>query len=309
MQNNILVVGGAGFIGSHLVDKLIALGKRVVVIDNFSTGQKENLNPMAVVYELDIRDKDSLKKVFLKHKFDYVINEAAKINLNVMRENPIEDVSESVLGTLNILSLSVEYKVKKVIYASSVAVYGRPKKLPAAETDILVPIYSYGIAKKCAEDYIKYYSDYYGLNYAILRYANVYGPRQPIFGTVGLITIFADRVIKGQPLTVYGEGTETRDYIYVDDVAEITIKMLEKGDREIVNVGSGRGITVNEVLKCFKEAAASPLKIERRPLRVGEIGSFCSDNSRLVKKLKIMPKISLIEGIRKTLSYYKNIIK
>lgn len=303
----ILVTGGAGFIGSQLVDKLIALGNRVVVIDNFSTGKKENLNPAAEVYDLDIRDKKKLRQVFLKHQIDYVIHEAAKINLNVMLEDAVEDVGISVLGTINILTCCTEFKVKKLIYASSVAVYGRPKKLPAAETDELVPIYSYGLAKKCAEEYIKYYSEYYGLNYTILRYANVYGPRQPILGTVGLITIFTDRVINGQPLTVYGQGVETRDYIYIDDIVDITLKMIKRGDGEIFNVSCGRGVTVNEVFDCFEKAVGVPLKRENKPLRGGEIGNFYSDNSKLVKTFKIIPKYSLKQGIRKTLLYYKNL--
>lgn len=307
VKKNILVAGGAGFIGSHIVDKLIASGNNVIVVDNFSTGKRENLNSRALVYELDIRDKENFKNVFLKHKIDYVIHEAAKINLNVMLEDAAEDVGISVLGTINILKCCVKFKVKKLIYASSVAVYGRPKKLPAAETDELVPIYSYGLAKKCAEEYIEYFSEYYGLNYTILRYANVYGPRQPILGSVGLIKIFADRVINGQPLTVYGQGTETRDYIYVDDVAEITLKMLEAGDREIINASCGRGITVNEVFGCFQEAAGTSLKRENKPLRGGEIGHFYSDNTKLVNRFKIAPKHSLKEGIQKTLFYYKSL--
>lgn len=304
---NILVTGGAGFIGSHIVDRLIALGNNVIIIDNFSTGKESNVNSSAKVYRLDTRDKEGLKSVFAEHKFDYVVHQAAKINLNVMTEDSTDDITGSVLGTLNILNCCVEFKIKKIIYASSVAVYGRPKKLPAAETDNLVPIYSYGIAKKCAEEYIKYFSDYYKLNYAILRYANVYGPRQTIHGEVGVIAIFCDRVIKGLPLIVYGDGTQTRDYIYVDDVADITLKILEMGDGEIFNVGCGRGITVNEVLKCFQEAAGIPLKIENKPLRVGEIGNFYSDTTKLVDCFKISPKISIKEGIQKTLSYYKNL--
>lgn len=307
MQKNILVTGGAGFIGSHLIDKLIASGNNVVVVDNFSTGKRENLNPAAKVYELDIREKENLRNIFSKHQFDYVIHEAAKINLNVLLENTVEDVGISVLGTINILSCCVEFKVKKLIYASSVAVYGRPKKLPAAETDDLIPIYSYGIAKKCAEEYIKYFSDYYGLNYTILRYANVYGPRQTIHGEVGVIAIFSDRVISGQPLIVYGDGTQTRDYIYIDDIVDVTLKMLETGDREVLNVGCGRGITVNEIFKCFQEAAGIPLKRENKPLRGGEIGNFYSDNTKLVNHFKIVPNISIEEGIQRTLFYYKNL--
>ncbi len=306
MKNNILVTGGAGFIGSHLVDKLISLGNNVVVVDDFSTGKKENINPAAVVYNLDIRDGIGLRKVFLKHKFDYVMHEAAKINTNVLLEDPIDDIGISVLGTVNILKNCVEFKVKKLIYASSVAVYGRSKKIPAAENDQLVPIYSYGLAKKSAEEYIKYFSDYYGVNYTILRYANVYGPRQSIIGTVGLIAIFCSRVINNQPLIIYGEGTETRDYIYIDDIVDINIKMLKVGDRETFNASCGRGISVKEVFECFKEVVGGSLKTENKPLRGGEIGNFYADNLKLVAN-GIAPKISMKEGIYRTLSSYKNL--
>ncbi len=307
-KKNILVAGGAGFIGSHLADKLIASGNNVVIVDNFSTGKKENVNPAAKIFNLDIRDKEGLKSVFADSQFDFVIHQAAKINLNVMLEDTAEDVTNSVLGTLNILNCCNEFKVKKLIYASSVAVYGRSKKLPAAETDELIPIYSYGIAKKCAEEYIKYFSDYYRLNYTILRYANVYGPRQTIHGEVGVIAIFSDRAAKSQPLIVYGDGTQTRDYVYIDDVVGITLKALEGGDREIFNVGCGRGISVNEIFEYFQKAAGTPLKRENKPLRVGEIGNFYADNAKLANYLKMSPEVSIKEGIKKTLFYYKKFI-
>ncbi|HDH00795.1 MAG TPA: NAD-dependent epimerase/dehydratase family protein, partial [Nitrospirae bacterium] len=199
-QNSVvLVAGGAGFIGSHIVDKLISHANEVIVIDDLSTGKEKNINPQAKFYNLNISDNDRLQEVFRNHKIDYVIHQVAKINLNVMLEDPATDIKSSVLGTLNLLQCCVDFKIKKIVYASSVAVYGKVKKLPVRETDELAPIYSYGIAKKCSEEYFRYYCENYDINYSILRYANVYGPRQPIYGEVGVIAIYTDKVLKGEP--------------------------------------------------------------------------------------------------------------
>lgn len=300
----VLVTGGAGFIGSHIADRLLSMGTQVVIVDNLSTGDRENVNPRATFYQIDLTDRRALDEIFKKHKIDYVIHEAAKINLNVMLEEPSIDVASSVLTTLNLLTLCVEHRVKKIIYASSVAVYGRPKKIPVTETDEPIPIYSYGIAKKCAEEYIKYFSDTHHVNYSILRYANVYGPRQPIYGEVGVIAIFTDKVVKGQPLTIYGDGNHLRDYIYIDDVVEATVKTLSAGDRDTFNVGCGKGVSVNEVFSAIREVAPESLEVIHQPERIGEIGKFSCHISKL-QALGFSPKVALAEGIRRTLEHYR----
>lgn len=302
----ILVTGGAGFIGSHIVDRLISSGQSVIIADDLSTGSKQNINPKALFYNVDVSNKAALIKIFKKHNIAYCIHQAAKINLNVKLEDPSKDVLSSVLGTINLLKCCVDFKIKKFIYASSVAVYGRPEKLPVEEGDKLIPVYSYGIAKKCAEEYINYYSINYGLNYSILRYGNVFGPRQPIYGEVGVIAIFVDRIFKNIPLTIYGDGSHVRDYIYIDDVADITIKMLTNGDRQIYNAGCGKPTTVNEIFKCFCSVAKSKLPYEFKPERVGELGRFYADSSKLSKLLG-RPGVSVQEGIEKTYFYYKNL--
>lgn len=307
-QDNVLVVGGAGFIGSHIVDRLLSCDSNVIIIDDLSTGKKENVNSKAVFYNTDITDEDTIKAIFKDHKIDYVIHQAAKINLNVMLEDPVKDIKSSVLGTLNLLNLCVSFKVRKFVYASSVAVYGRPKRLPVSENDELIPVYSYGIAKKCAEEYIRYYSDYYGLNYTILRYANVYGPRQPIYGEVGVIAIYTDRVTKGEPLIIYGDGAHLRDYIYVDDVVDVTLNALGDNDREIFNVGCGTGVSVKEVFENFCSSSGKMLNQKYEPERVGELGFFYCDISKLTKAMQWSPKVSIKEGICRTLSYYSNSI-
>lgn len=307
-ENFVLVTGGAGFIGSHIVDRLLSFGNKVIIVDNLSTGKKENINPKAIFYAIDIADEKALKGIFENHKITYVIHQAAKINLNVMLEDPSNDIKSSVLGTLNLLNICVSSKVNKFVYASSVAVYGRPKILPVSETDELIPVYSYGIAKKCAEEYIRYYSDYYGLNYTILRYANVYGPRQPIYGEVGVIAIYTDRVTKGEPLIIYGDGAHLRDYIYIDDVVDVTLKMLRDNYREIFNVGCGAGVSVKDVFENFCSSSGKMLNHKYEPERVGELGFFYCDISKLNKTMQWSPKVSIKEGICRTLSYYSDSI-
>lgn len=303
----VLVTGGAGFIGSHLADRLLLSGSKVIIADDLSTGREENINHNSMFYKVDITDENSLNKIFEKHNIDYVIHQAAKININVMLEEPLKDVRNSIMGTLNLLKCCVDFNVKKLIYASSVAVYGRAKSLPAEEMDELVPIYSYGIAKKCAEEYVRYYSDYYGLNYSILRYANVYGPRQPIYGEVGVIAIYTERALKGEPLIIYGDGEHLRDYIYIDDVVDITLKVLSVGDREIFNVGCGIGVSTREIFEYFCSAWGETLRHEHKSERVGELGMFYCDISKLSHVIQFLPKTSIKEGINRISSYYRDI--
>ncbi len=303
-KSTILLTGGAGFIGSHIADKLLELGASVVIVDDLCSGRKENIPDGAIFYKTNIIDYKKLSNIFSVHNFDYIIHEAAKINTNVMLEDPIEDVKSSILGTLNLLKLAVKNSVKKFIYASSVAVYGRPKKLPARENDELMPIYSYGIVKKCTEEYIKYFSDNYKVNYSILRYGNVFGPRQPIFGEVGVIAIFTEKIISGENLVVFGNGSNLRDYIFIDDAVDLTIQTIHRGDRKIFNIAQGIGISVNSVIEAFENAWEQKFSVEKKPERVGEIGNFYSDISKAGNELHSLPKTDLQTGISKTIYYY-----
>jgi len=305
-KRTFLVTGGAGFIGSHIVDKLLDIGHSVVIVDNLSTGKKKNINSKSIFYKLDICNKRTLESVFKRHRIDYVIHQAAKINSGINHENAILDVNTSVLGTLNLLDFSVKYKIKKLIYASSVSVYGEPKKIPVAERDQLLPIYSYGVAKKCAEEYVRYYSHNHGLNYTILRYSNVYGPRQPIFGEVGVIAIYTDLTLKGKPLIIYGDGTHLRDYIYVDDAVNLTYKALTSADQGLINIACGKGVCTNEIFAIFNYYYNNKLKAIIKPERTGESGSFCANIKKSQKLLKCTPKVSIKEGIKKTIDYYSN---
>jgi UDP-glucose 4-epimerase len=300
----VLVTGGCGFIGSHVVDRLIEDGYAVVVLDDLSTGYMNNLSPDAILYQGDASDEYFVNKIFEQHKFDYVIHEATTINTNALHEIPLHDLKSSVNSTIVLAESCVKHNVKNFIFASSVAVYGRPESLPAAENSPIDPIYSYGIAKYTAESYLKYFFTYYGLNYQILRYANVFGPRQPIYGEVGVIAIYTDRLIKGKELIIFGDGEHQRDYIYVADVVEFTVKSMQFDVPSVYNVGRGIPVSVNEVFSEFQANDPQHKPAVHKPERYGEIGNFYS-NIDCVLSTGWSPKVDLKEGIIKTISFFQ----
>lgn len=304
-EESILVTGGCGFIGSHLVDRLIEDGMDVVVVDDLSTGNHENLHNKAAFHQGDIAGYNFIEGIFTQHNIKYVIHQAAKINHSLYMEDPIRDIHTTVIGTVNLIKCCLKYKVKKFIFASSVAVYGQPMKLPVFENDLLNPIYSYGIAKKCAEDYICFYSKNYGLTYDILRYSNVYGPRQPIYGEVGVIAIFTDNFIKNKQFIIYGTGDNLRDYIYIDDAVDTTILAMKHNDSNILNIGVGKGVSVNRLFNIFK-SLDNYILFHNKPERVGELGSFYCDINRVKFLFNWRPKVSIEEGIKKTILFYSN---
>ena len=302
-KQKVLVTGGCGFIGSHIVDSLVDEGFEVVVLDDLSTGFISNLNKSAIFYQGDVGDEYFVNKVFKQHEFDYVIHEASKINTNALDENPLYDIKSSVYSTILLANNCVQHKVKKLIFASSVAVYGRSKYLPASENSSIDPIYSYGIAKYTAESYLRYFSDYYDLRYEILRYANVYGPRQPVYGEVGVIAIYTDRLIKGKPLVIFGNGEHQRDYIYVSDVVDFTVRSISFKDSSVYNVGRGIPVSVNEVFAEFQKYGKEHKKPNNKPERFGEIGNFyCDVSLALNTGWKI--HVDLKQGITNTIDYF-----
>jgi UDP-glucose 4-epimerase len=300
--NLYLVTGGCGFIGSHIVDKLIADGNKVVVVDDLSTGNMSNLNNKSYFHQGDSSDKVFMSSIFKKYAIDYVIHQASKINTNALHEDPEHDVRCSIGSILILANLCVQYHVKKIIFASSVAVYGRPKDLPASECSVMEPIYSYGIAKLCAEQYLKYYQENYDLNYTILRYCNVFGPRQSIYGEVGVIAIFAEKIINGEPLIIFGNGNHVRDYIYISDVVDFTLHCIKIIQSSIFNVGRGIPVTVNYLYEIFVKNNRTSFEPKRMPERYGEIGKFYADISQS-KATGWESKISIEKGIDLTMEY------
>jgi len=304
-KQTVMVTGGCGFIGSHIVDRLINDGYDVVVLDDLSTGTINNLNQSAIFYQGNVSDNLFVEKVFEQHNFDFVIHQATKINTNALNEDPLQDLTSSVNSTIVLAKNCVKNNVNKFIFASSVAVYGRSATIPATEDSTIDPIYSYGIAKYTAELYLKYFATYYNLNYEILRYANVYGPRQPIYGEVGVIAIYTDRLIKGDQLTIFGDGSHQRDYIYVSDVVDFTIQSIMFEESSIYNVGRGIPVTVDEVFAEFHKHDPKKQQAIHKPERFGEIGSIYSDINRALNTgWKI--QINLKEGIANTIDYFTN---
>ena len=226
----VLVTGGAGFIGSHIVDTLIESGYEVVVVDNLSSGKKEYLNDKAIFYDLDLHSKQ-IEDVFEKELPDFVIHEAAQVDVSISIHHPYFDAYSNILGTIHLLELSRKYHVKKVIYASSCAVYGETGDYSIQENSKIQPISFYGASKYTPELYIQLYQKLYGLPYTILRYANVYGPRQTPKGEGGVISIFVQKLLKNENLIIYGYGTQTRDFVYVKDVAHANLLVLTKGGK------------------------------------------------------------------------------
>ena len=223
----ILVTGGAGFIASHLVDRLIAHGHRVIVVDNLSAGQKENVNPKASFYLTDICDAQALEEVFKRERPEIVNHHAAHVNVRKSVEMPVYDANINILGSLNLCELSKKYQIKKFIYVSTGgAVYGEPKDLPVQETCPVEPLSQYGVSKHTVEHYLSIFYKLYGLNFTVLRYPNVYGPRQSPHGEAGVVAIFSELLLQNKPPTIFGDGSKTRDYVYVEDIVAANLMVL-----------------------------------------------------------------------------------
>ena len=299
-----LVTGGAGFIASNIVDRLIEEGYEVVIVDNLSTGKKENLNPKAKFYELDIRDPE-LDSVFEAEKPDYVSHHAAQISVVVSAREPIFDAQTNILGSLNVIGLATKHKVKKIIYSSTGgALYGEPEYLPADENCPIKPLTPYGVSKFTVEKYLYLYGVNYGLNYTILRYANVYGPRQDPHGEAGVVAIFTQKMLNGDRPTIFGDGTAIRDYIYVGDVVEANVLAISKGDRDYFNIASSVPSDVNKIFRLLKKESGFPDEPIYAEKRLGEVYKIYLTNDKAREVLGWIPKVDLENGIKQTVAYY-----
>jgi UDP-glucose 4-epimerase len=306
-EMKILVTGGAGFIGSNVADGFIAHGHEVVVVDDLSTGFSRNIPPQATFYQVDIR-QDALGEVFRKEKPDVVDHHAAQIDVRKSVDDPMYDAQVNILGTLNLIQQCVHYGVKKVIYASTGgAVYGEPTRLPVDETQAIQPLCQYGISKHTVEHYLYLYQHNYGLHYTVLRYPNVYGPRQDPHGEAGVVAIFTEAMFAGRRPTIFGDGSHTRDYVFVGDIVKANLLALERGQDRIVNLGWGREISVNDIYAALKKhlgVSTDPVYAEER---LGEIHRVCLDSSMAQKELNWRPEVGLDEGIRRTVEYYRTL--
>jgi UDP-glucose 4-epimerase len=302
----ILVTGGAGFIASHIVDAFLREGHEVFVVDDLSSGRMENINPKATFYQVDIRDREDLEKIFSLLRPDIVDHHAAQINVRRSVEDPAYDAEINIVGTINILELSRKYKVKRVIFASTGgAIYGEVNGL-ADESTPALPISPYGVSKRSVEIYLNYYNAVFDLDYVALRYANVYGPRQDPFGEAGVVAIFSERIISGKPCIVYGDGEQTRDYVYVMDVVDANIRALT-GPTGIYNIGTSIETSVNQLIEVLRDVSGRSFPVIYDTPRQGEVRRIALSYKRANESLGWRPQTSLREGIRETFHYFANI--
>ena len=304
-----LITGGAGFIGSHVADRFIELGHDVVIVDNLSSGKRQNINKKARFYEADITDSARLKEIFEKEKPDIVNHHAAQIFVTKSVSEPQFDAKVNIIGTLNLLELSVKNNVKKFIYANSGgAGYGEPLCLPMKEEHQINPLSPYGISKHTAEHYLFLYKNLYDLSYVSLRYANIYGPRQDPFGEGGVVAIFTNKLLKGETPAIFGDGTQTRDYVYVKDVVSANVLALEnkEAENQSFNIGTGKNISTQEIfdmLNAITGAALEPMYMQERK---GELKASSLDSSKL-QKLGWKISYDLDKGLKETVEYFKSI--
>jgi UDP-glucose 4-epimerase len=294
-----LVTGGAGFIGSHIVDTLLALGHDVAVVDNLVTGKRSNLNPRGRFYEVDIVDP-ALREVLTSERPEVVFHEAAQMSVKVSTDNPLYDARVNVLGLLNLLEGCVAAGVRKVVFASSGATYGNPSYLPMDEDHPQLPESPYGITKFVAEHYLKYYALDRGLKYTALRYGNVYGPRQDSFGEAGVIAIFVRHLLSGITPVIHWDGEQTRDYVYVADVARANLLAAAAGDNRIYCIGTGAGTSVNRIYELLCKSVGVSVKPERAPRRPGDLRAAYFDIRRARDELGWEPTVGLRDGIART---------
>jgi UDP-glucose 4-epimerase len=303
----ILVTGGAGFIGSHVVDAYLAAGHEVAVMDNLSTGQEANVNPAAGLYRVDVRDKAQVDAAFASVKPDIVNHHAAQSEVPKSVADPAYDAHVNILGGLNVLKASVDSSVRKFIFSSTGgALYGEPDIVPAGEDHPLRPLSPYGTSKVAFEQYLGTFHRTFGLDYTVMRYANIYGPRQDFHAEEGrVIAIFAGRMLEGKPLTIDGDGNQSRDMLHVGDVAMANIAALEKGSGGTYHISTGIPVTVNDLFR--KLALLTDYKLEPRfgPARKGDVYRIALDNTRAQQELGWQPQITLEEGLRLTVEYFR----
>lgn len=307
IKKRILVTGGAGFIASHIVDAHINMGDEVLVLDNLSSGNKKNINPKAKFIKLDISNKSEVTKIVQEFKPQIINHHAAHILVGNSVKDPQFDASTNILGFLNLMEAAKNLKLKKVILASTGgAIYG-DKPTPFNEEMQQQPLSPYGISKKSAELYLHYYHIQYGVPYTILRYANVYGPRQNAHGESGVIAVFSDMVNKNEQPIINGDGTHTRDYVYVEDVVRANILALGVDFCGPINIGTTTEVTTNEVFKKIVKEFGKDIKMVHGPDRPGEQVTSSLSYQRAKKVLDWEPKVDFNEGIKRTIEWYKKI--
>ena len=301
----VLVTGGAGFIGSHLVDRLVQEGHEVVVVDNLSTGKRRNLNRAARFFKLDIQSS-GLERVLRNERPHMVMHLAAQMDVRKSVEDPMFDAQVNVLGTLNVLQQSIKHGVRKVVFSSSGgAIYGEQEIYPAPESHVTRPLSPYGVSKLCGEQYLSYYQRVNGLQIVSLRYANVYGPRQDPEGEAGVVAIFIQKLLSNEQAIVNGNGRQTRDFVYVEDVVEANLAAMGQDIQGTYNVGTGEETSVNDLLGILVRHTNSTCKEVHGPAKGGEQARSVIDSGKLRQELSWESRTELSEGLKHTVDYFR----
>ena len=301
----ILVTGGAGFIGSHLLQLLQGQqGVEVVVYDNLSSGRGEHVPKGIRLVEGDVRDAEGLAHLFASEGFDSVVHLAAQTMVPYSLSHPEEDCQINLLGLINILECCRKYAVKHIVFSSSAAVYGDNLNIPLHEEEKPMPTSAYGITKMASEHYLRMYHDLYGLNTTVLRFANVYGERQGAGGEGGVVSIFCKLLAAGQGVTVFGNGEQTRDFVYAGDIAEALWRGSQLEGHHVINISTQKETSVNQLLAAFKQAVGREFPVQYAPIREGDIFRSVLANGRCVELLGFCPAMNLQEGVARTYADY-----
>jgi len=304
-MSKILVTGGAGFIGSHIVDLYVEAGHEVVVVDDLSTGFRRNVNLKARFAELDVRSPE-LNALFEQERPEFVAHLAAQMDVRRSLKEPLFDAEVNILGSINLLECCVRHGTRKIIYASTGgAIYGNPEILPASESCPAAPVCHYGVSKYTVEHYIRLYNYLYGLQYTVLRFPNVYGPRQNPRGEAGVCAILIALMLDGKRPTLYGFGKPLRDYVFVGDIARASVLALDAGDGETVNLGSGQGRSVLEIFDILRDLLSFTQDPILEPLRPGEVDRIYTTGDRAAQILKWQPAVDLREGLKCTVEHIR----
>lgn len=303
-----LVTGGAGFIGSHLVDRLLDLEYRVVIVDNLSTGKLKNLNPAATFHHSDITHP-SVNDVFQREQPDLVFHLAAQTSVSNSTREPVNDCDINVLGTLRMLEASRRLGVDKFIYSSTGgALYGDPEVDPCPDDHPVIPLAPYGMSKYLGEQYMEFYRRIYRLNYASLRYGNVYGPRQDPHGEAGVVAIFAQAMIEGKQPEIFGDGEQERDFVCVDDVVAANILAIDRGDGMAMNIGTGQRTSINRIFELLKSIIGYRWGPLHGPSRLGDVYQISLESARAAQELGWEACVDLEDGLRKTVEYFRQTV-
>lgn len=291
---NVLITGGAGFIGSHLGDLLIKNGYKVFVVDNLSSGFENNLNKDVKFYNIDI-NSPLIENIFKENKIDYVFHFAAQASVSYSTNNPTEDAMENILGSINILKISKKYGIKKFIVASTAAVYGIPEYLPVDEKHTVTCLSFYGLSKLTMEKYV----EMFGIDYIIFRFANVYGPRQSAHGEAGVVAIFADKMKKNEEIVINGDGEQTRDFVFVSDIAQTCLNAIKSDVKnETINVSTNKAISINKLFEIMAQKYNYKKQAIHNAERIGDIKHSILDNKKCERIFGIAPKTQIETGLQ-----------